>query len=302
MYDVVIVGGSYAGLAAAMQLGRARRQVLVLDAGQRRNRYVSRAHGILGHDGASPEAIWTKARAETLGYPTVHWLDTPATAARAVSDGFTVDTSGEAHRARRLILAHGVVDDIPSIPGIGARWGKTVFHCPYCDGYELGRGKLGVLASGPNAAHYASIVAEWGLPGETVLFVEDGPPSPQAAEVAALTARRIHLERNRVLEARDAPGGLELLVEGGRRYALAALFTMPRTSLPGDFVRQLGCEVEVVPTGSMYKTDARTKETTVPGVFACGDAAIAQHSVTYAIADGARAGIAAHQSLVFQVS
>jgi thioredoxin reductase len=299
MYDVVIVGGSYAGLAAALQLGRARRQVLILDAGQRRNRYVSRAHGILGHDGVSPAEIWTKAKAEALSYPTVRWLDALVTGARPLPGGFAVDAGGNYHQAQRLILAHGIVDEIPSIPGVRERWGKTVFHCPYCDGYELGTGKLGVLASGPTAVHYASIVAEWGAPAETVLFIDAGAPGPDAADEAKLAARAIHLERDRVLEARDAPGGLELLVEGGRRYALAALFAMPRTSLPGDFARQLGCELEAVPTGSIYKTDARTKETTTSGVFACGDAALAQHSVTYAIADGARAGISAHQSLVF---
>jgi len=297
--DVVVVGGSYAGLAAALQLARARREVLIVDAGQRRNRDVSHAHGILGHDGAAPAAIWTQAKAEVLRYPTVQWLDAPAVAARAVAGGFAVDAGGAARTGKRLILAHGVVDGVPSIPGVRERWAKTVFHCPYCDGYELERGKLGVLASGPNAAHYASLVAEWGAPGQTVFFVEAGAPPPDGPEAAALAARGIRIETEPLLEAQDAPGGLELLVRGGRRYPLAALFAMPRTSLPGDFARQLGCETEIVPTGSIYKTDPRTKETTVPGVFACGDAAIAQHSVTYAIADGARAGISAHQSLVF---
>jgi thioredoxin reductase len=234
-----------------------------------------------------------------LSYPTVHWLNSPVDEARVVPDGFAVGAGGENHIARRLILAHGVVDDVPPIPGIHERWGKTVFHCPYCDGYELGRGKLGVLASGPSAVHYASIVAEWGVPGETVLFVDAGAPAPDSSERATLAARRIQVETEHVLEVGDAPGGLELLVHGDRRYQLAGLFAMPRTSLPGGFVRQLGCDIEIVPTGSIYQTDARTKETTVSGVFACGDAALAQHSVTYAIADGARAGISAHQSLVF---
>ena len=302
-YDVIIVGGSYAGLAAAMQLGRARRDVLVVDAGQRRNQSVAHAHGILGFDGESPAVIAAKGKAQVLAYPTVRWLDATVSGARAVADGFVVGAGGGEHGARRLILATGLVDDVPSIPGVRERWGRTVFHCPYCDGYELERGKLGVLGAGPLAVHYASIAADWGTPGETVIFTDmhtDEGAVLTDDEVAQLASRGIRVERARALEARDAPGGgIELLVGGGGRYELAALFVMPRTSIPGDFVRQLGCEVEAVPAGSIYKTDARTKETTVAGVFACGDAALAQHSVSYAIADGARAGIGAHQSLLF---
>lgn len=298
MDDVIIIGGSYAGLAAAMQLGRARRDVLIVDAGQRRNRLVARAHGILGHDGESPAAIAAKGKAQVLAYPSIRWRDATVSAARAIAGGFAVSASGEDHTARRLILATGVVDDVPAILGLRERWGRTVFPCPYCDGYELDRGKLGVLAAGPVAAHYASIVAEWSRPGDTTLFLHDGS-APEPAELADLAARGIRVERDRVLEATDAPSGIELAVHGGRRYELAAVFAAPWTQLPGGFADQLGCEVEVGPTGAIYKTDPRSKETTVAGVFACGDIALAQTSVSFAIADGARAGIGAHQSLVF---
>jgi len=298
MYDVVIVGGSYAGLAAGMQLGRARRSVVIVDAGQRRNRNVSRAHGVLGHDGESPAVIAAKGKDEVLAYPSVRWLDGAVTEARASPGGFVVGAGAEDLLGKRLILSTGVVDDIPVIPGVRERWGRTVFHCPYCDGYELDRRKLGVLAAGPLAMHYAVIVAEWGMPGETTLFLNEGTP-PQTTELAELASRGIHVEADAVLEARDAAAGIELFVKGGRRYDLAGLFVLPSTRLPGGFAEQLGCEVETGPTGSVYKTDARTKETTVPGVFACGDAALAQNSVSFAIADGARAGAFAHQSLVF---
>jgi thioredoxin reductase len=298
MYDVIIIGGSYAGLAAALQLGRARRDVLVVDAGQRRNRFVSRAHGILGHDGASPAAVAAKGKAEVLAYPSVRWLDANVTAARAVAGGFAVTADATDHTASRLILATGVVDDLPAIPGLRERWGRTVFVCPYCDGYELDRGKLGVLAAGPVAVHYASIVSQWGKPGETVLFLNEGVP-PEPAELAELESRGIRLEAGAVLEARDAAAGIELVVRDGRRHELAAVFAAQRTRLPGDFAGQLQCEVEVGVGGTIYKTDPRTKETTTPGVFACGDVALAQNSVTFAIADGARAGISVHQSLVF---
>jgi thioredoxin reductase len=210
MYDAVIVGGSYAGLAAAMQLGRARRSVVIVDAGQRRNRNVSRAHGVLGHDGESPAVIAAKGKAEVLAYPSVRWLDGAVTETRATAVGFAVSLESEDLRAKRMILATGVVDDIAPIPGIRERWGGTVFHCPYCDGYELDRRKLGVLAAGPFAMHYAVIVAEWGVPGETTLFLNEGTP-PQATELAKLASRGIRVEPERVLEARDALAGIELL-------------------------------------------------------------------------------------------
>jgi thioredoxin reductase len=298
MTDVIIIGGSYGGLAAAMQLGRARRSVLVVDAGQRRNRFVSRAHGVLGFDGESPAAIATKGKQQVLDYPSVRWLDGAATAARSVGRGFAVSVGGEEHFAKRLILATGVVDDIPSIPGFRERWGKTIFHCPYCDGYELERGKLGVLGGGPVGQHYALIVAEWSSPEGTTLFLNDGV-APSTGELAELTSRGINVESSGVLEAKDGASGMELVVRDGRRYDLAALFVLPHTELLGGFAQQLGCELESGPAGLYYKTDPRTKETTVKGVYAAGDAGQALHSVTFAMADGARAGTSAHQSLVF---
>jgi thioredoxin reductase len=298
MHDVIIVGGSYAGLAAALQLGRARRDVLVLDAGQRRNRFVSSSHGFLGQDGASPDAIAAKGKAEVLAYPTVTWREAAVTGARWVPGGFAVRAGSEEHPARRLILATGVVDELPAIPGIRERWGKSVFHCPYCDGYELGKARLGVLGTGPMSIHYAVLVAEWGAPGETTMFL-DGSFELDSAQQAELVARDIRIERERVIGAQDAGAGIELRLGDGRRSRLAGLFVVPHTHLTGGFAESLGCEIEIGPTGSFYKTDP-TKETTVAGVFACGDAALAMTSVSFAVADGVRAGAFAHQSLVFR--
>jgi thioredoxin reductase len=298
MYDVIIVGGSYAGLAAALQLARARRRVLMLDRGQRRNRFVSASHGFLGHDGSSPNEIAAKGRAEVLAYPTVEWRDDLVTELRAISDGFTVHTASGHHQARRLIVATGVVDELPSIAGVAERWGKSVFHCPYCDGYELARGRLGVLATGPLSIHYARLVAEWSAPGQTTFFLDQSvEPSPE--QLSELAAAGIAIERQKVVAAEDAEPGILLRLHDGRTSALAGLFIMPQTHLPGGFAEQLGCELEQGPAGPFFKTD-ESKETSVPGVFACGDAALAKSSVSFAVADGVRAGIGAHQSLVFR--
>ena len=160
MHDVLIIGGGYAGIAAAMPLARARRDVLVLDVARQRNRFAAASHGFLGQDGIEPGVIAARGKGELLAYPTVGWRGEEAISARRAGDAFAVTTAtGEVH-ARRLILATGVLDELPPIPGIRERWGRTVFHCPYCHGYELDRGKLAVLATSEHSIIQAELVAE----------------------------------------------------------------------------------------------------------------------------------------------
>jgi len=297
MYDVIIIGGSYAGLAAALQLARARRRVLVLDAGQRRNRFARHSHGFLGQDGRPPDVIAATGRAEVLAYPTVTWRESLATEAVAVPGGFAVRAGSDEHRGKRLILATGVVDELPAVPGLAERWGKTVFSCPYCDGYEFDLGRLGVLATNPASAHFASLVSEWAAPGQMTLFVNGGL-EPDATQLAELAARDIQVEREPILRATGEGRGLELCFRDGRKAMLDGLFLLPSTTFKVPFGEQLGCELDAGAHGPIYKTDAN-KETTVPGVFACGDVALPKPAVAFAVADGVRAGAAAHQSLVF---
>lgn len=298
MYDVIIVGGSYAGLSATLQLARARRQLLIIDAGQRRNRFAKSAHGFLGQDGQPPGAIAEKGRAEVLAYPTVTWRKAEVTGARSVAGGFSVQAGGEEYQAKRLILATGVVDELPSIPGLRERWGQTVFHCPYCHGYELDRGRLGVLATSPMALHSVALVSEWGTPGETTLFL-NGAFEPDAEQLADLKTREIKLERELVSAAEGEAPEIDVRLRDGRHRRLDGLFVLSRTLVDNPIAEQLGCELEQGPTGPYYKTDPM-KETTVPGVFACGDVALPMGAVSLAVADGTRAGSSAHQSLIFR--
>jgi len=302
-YDVIIVGGSYAGIAAALQLARARRQVLVVDAGQRRNRFAATAHGLLGHDGHDPAAIAADARAQLMKYPTVSWRDDAAVEARADGDGFVVALAGgDTLTARRLVLASGMVDELPDVPGLAERWGVQVFACPYCHGYELDRGRLGVLAAGPMSIHHALLVSEW---GPTTLFIGgtgagsgagSGAVEPDAEQLAMLARREVTLERTAVAAV---AGAADLRLVDGRVVALAGLFIMPTPRIANPLVAQLGCELDANPVGVFVKTDL-LKETTVRKVFACGDLATGMPALALAVADGTRAGIAAHQSLVFR--
>lgn len=298
MYDVIIIGGSYAGLAAALQLVRARQRVLIIDAGQRRNRFARHSHGFLGQDGQPPEAIAAKGRAEVLAYPTATWREVLATDARSIPNRFLVRAGGEEHRGKRLILATGVVDELPAIPGLAERWGKQIFFCPYCDGYELEMGRLGALATSRESTHLALLISEWAGAGKTTFFL-NGVLEPDAEQLAALASRDIAVERERVVAIAGKEPRMEVRLGDGRATKLDGLFLVPRTRFNTPFAEQLGCELEMGPLGPHYKTDAMTKETSVPGVFACGDAALAMPSVSFAVADGVRAGAFAHQSLVF---
>jgi thioredoxin reductase len=293
----VVVGGSFAGMAAAMQLARARRRVLVVDAGRPRNRFAAASHGFLGQDGRAPADIIATARAEILAYPTVAFRAGEATHARAEGDGFELTlASGSTIAARRLILATGVVDDLPDVPGLRERWGVSVLHCPYCHGYEVADRPFGVLAVGDNAVHQALLVTEWSA--DVTLFT-NGVVRPDAEQRAALAARGVRVEEHPVAallgEGMELSGGR---MEDGEVIGIGALFIQLRTRMASPLAEQLGCEMEEGPFGPMIRTDAR-KQTTVPGVFAAGDTTRVPPNATLAAAEGVFAGFGAHQSLVF---
>ncbi|TLX56189.1 thioredoxin reductase [Stutzerimonas nosocomialis] len=291
-YDAIIIGGSYAGLSAGLPLARARRKVLVMDAGQRRNRFAGASHGFLTQDGVPPGEIAVKGRAQLMEYGSVDWVSTEAVKAERDADGFRItDRSGKQHSARVLILATGIVDVLPDIPGVAERWGASVFHCPYCHGYELHQGRIGVLATSPLSMHQALMLPDWGA---TTLLLNEAF-EPDEDELAQLAARGVVLERTPVSRLDGDP--LEVLLQDGRRLSFAGLFLAPRMRLP-ELVGQLGCETEEGPLGLFISTDP-TKATSVPGLFACGDAARAAGSVPLAVGDGAMAGVAAHRALMF---
>lgn len=291
-FDAIVIGGSYAGLAAALQLARARRRVLVVDAGQRRNRFASDSHGFLSRDGQPAAAIAAQGRADVAAYPNVAWHDGLALDARADGDGFVVDLDDAASvRGRRLVLATGVRDELPPIEGLAERWGRSVFHCPYCHGYELNQGRIGVLASGPLSVHQAQMLPHW---GQVTLFTNDVCPL-DAAQRADLAERGVQVDATPV--ARLA-GHATVVLADGRQEAMAGLFTFGRLHMTSPIAGRLGCAFDDGPLGPYLRT-GEMNQSTVPGVFAGGDAMRIAHSVTFAVADGALAGAGAHRSLLF---
>lgn len=168
-YDTIIVGGSFAGLAAATYLGRARRHVLVLDTGRPRNLFAATSHGFLGQDGRTPMDILSDARNQLGTYPSVEIAENEALVARKLDTGFEVELAdGKCVAAQTLILAFGLHDTLPDIPGLSNRWGTSVLHCPYCHGFEFSDRQLGVLYRSEMSIHQAQLITEW---GPTTLFL-----------------------------------------------------------------------------------------------------------------------------------
>ncbi len=294
-YDAIIVGGSYAGLSAALALARARKRVLIIDAGQRRNRFAQSAHGFLGQDGRPPGDIVRDGRADVAAYPTVSFIDGTATAATPTDTGFAVTLAdGTTHAASRLVLATGLVDDLPALPGLREQWGKGVAVCPYCHGYEVAGGRLGVVAFLPMAAHQALLISDWG----EVTFFPNGIAFLDEATSAALEARGVVIEEEEVAAIAGEAGHLAgIQLRDGRMVELDAVFTGVPTRMASPLPAALGCALDDSPLGPIIRIDA-IMETTVPGVYAAGDAARAPSSIAGAVAGGYLAGVAAHRSLV----
>jgi thioredoxin reductase len=292
MHDVIVVGGSYAGMAAALQLLRARRDVKVIDAGERRNRFADLSHGFLGQDGVGAAEIAVTARRQLEAYPTLSWVDGRAVAVSGKKDDFTVATAdGELHHGRRLLFATGLEDRLPPVAGLAERWGKAVFHCPYCHGYELDRGRIGVIATGPMSSHQAEIVSDWG----PVTFLTNGAVDLDAPTRQALEGRNVSIEAALI----DRIDGLaDVVLEDGRRLSFAGLFTAPFCVPSSSLAEEAGCALEETMMGLQIRTDA-AKQTSVAGISACGDVARMPHSVTLAVADGAWAGAQVHRSLLW---
>ncbi|WP_127110449.1 NAD(P)/FAD-dependent oxidoreductase [Pararhodobacter zhoushanensis] len=293
MPDVIIIGGGYAGMAAALQLLRARRDVLIIDAGQRRNRFASHAHGFLTQDGEDPAVIAARARAQIEAYPDLDWYEGEATRIDGEKGNFVVLLSdGAAFSASRVILALGVSDTLPEIPGLAERWGQSVFHCPYCHGYELNRGRIGVIASGPEITGHVGLFSEW---GEVTLLV-NGAFSMNDDHTAAMRGYGITVEETPIAAIE---GQAEVVLSDNRRLQpFAGLFVTSRAAPATGIAQAAELSLAETPMGQQIDTDS-LKETSRPGIYACGDAARVPHSLALAIADGSWAGATVHRSLVF---
>jgi thioredoxin reductase len=296
-YDVVVVGGGAAGLSAALVLGRARRRVAVVDSGEPRNAPASHMQGFLGSDGLPPRELLARGRAEIAGYG-VSVTTGVVTAITRLPTSSTGDprfelalADGSAQQARRVLVTTGLLDVVPDVPGVRERWGRDLLHCPYCHGYEVRDQPLGVLGGSPEALAHAQLVRQWSP--DVVLFTHG--TTVGVDEHDRLRARGIRVIEEpvaRLVVDQDRLTGVELA--DGQVVARSAVFVRPQFQPHDSLLAGLGCE-----TGDQGWTVVdETGLTSVPGVWAAGNAVNPRAQVITAAGEGSAAAIALNNDLV----
>jgi thioredoxin reductase len=290
-YEVIVIGGGAAGLSAALVLGRARRHTLVVDAGEPRNAPAAHMQGFLSRDGMPPAEFLAVGREEIARYG-VELVRGRAVDVTRNDDGgsFTVTLAGgRAVRARRLVVATGLKDELPAVPGVAERFGRDVLHCPYCHGWEVRDQPFGVLATTPMSVHQALMVSQWSK--DVTLFLH---------EVAEGDLSDDDLRRLAAAGVSVVPGVVaDLVVEDdhltgvrladGSTHARSVLFTAPRPLPRTGLLEKLGADLDETPFGA-YPVIDPTGRTTVPGVWAVGNAMGFSEQVVNAASSGYRAG------------
>jgi thioredoxin reductase/SAM-dependent methyltransferase len=295
--DVAVVGGGAAGLAAAIAMARSRRRVVVIDAGEPRNAPADGIHNALGNEGVPPRELLAKGRAEAESYG-VLIVHGAATRAHGTIDDFTVEVDGGSRRvhARRVILATGLKDDLPDVPGVREAWGRTVLHCPFCHGWEVRDQHIAILAPDEVALHQVMLFRQLSKT-VTVFLHEAADPTPeQWAQLDALEVTVIRPRVERLVV--DGTRVRSIEVDGGGSYDVDAVAVVPRFNARTELYEALGGEATVTPFGRQIAVDARGA-TAVPGVFAAGNAGEPMAMVVGSAASGVATGAAVHADLAF---
>lgn len=280
-FDVIIIGGSYAGLSAAMALGRSLRSVLIIDSGLPCNRQTPHSHNFITQDGEKPAMITAKAKEQVLNYNSVSFLNDIAVSGRKTETGFAITTSsGDEFESKKIIFSTGIKDVLPDIKGLSACWGISVIHCPYCHGYEFRDQKTGIMANGDRAFHLASLVNNL---TRDITILTSGKADLTTEQISRLQKHNIKVIESRISEIEHENGHIKnVIFERGNKIAFCAVYAAVPFAQHSDIPVSLGCAL----TEQGYiKTDA-LQETTLKGVFACGDNVSMMRSVANAVSTG----------------
>lgn len=291
-FDVIIIGGSYAGLSAAMALGRSMRNVLIIDSGLPCNRQTPHSHNFITQDGEKPAVIAAKAKAQVLIYSNVKFHEGLAVGGKKTENGFAIVTqSGEEFEAIKLIFATGINDIMPNMKGFADCWGISVVHCPYCHGYEFSNQKTGIMANGEKAFHLASLVNNL---TDNITILTSGKADFSDEQRTKLKNHNIKIIETELSEIQHQNGHIKnVIFKNGKSTDFNAVYAAVPFTQHTDIPVSLGCELTEL---GYIKVD-NFQKTTVPGIFACGDNSSMMRAVSNAVATGTFAGTMANREL-----
>jgi thioredoxin reductase len=292
-YDVIIVGGSYSGLAAAMALGRALRKVLIIDSGEPCNRQTPHSHNFLTQDGSTPAEISALARQQVEKYDTVKFFKGLAIKGEKIGNDFMIEVeNGETFTARKLIFATGIKDIMPDIPGTSDCWGISVLHCPYCHGYEVRHQKTGILANGDTGFESASLISNW--TNDLTLYT-NGKSTLTEQQKKKLDGHKISVSEKLIEHLEHEHGYIKnIIFKDGTKAALKALYTRFPFIQHSTIPQTLGCALT---TDGYIQIDA-SQRTTIHGVYACGDNTTRMRTVANAVSMGTTTGLMVNREII----
>jgi thioredoxin reductase len=292
-FDVIIVGGSYSGLAAGMALGRALRNVLIIDAGDPCNKQTPHSHNFLTNDGKTPSEIANLAKQQVSMYGSIRFLNGFATAGTKTANGFDIQMeTGEAFSSRKLIFATGIKDIMPDIPGFAESWGISVLHCPYCHGYEVRHQKTGILANGDAGYELSSLISNW--TNDLTLYT-NGKATLSSEQRAKLQKHKVEIVESEIDSLENENGYIRnIVLKNGTKSPLKALYARLSFIQHSSIPQTLGCEL----TQDGYIKIDQAQKTSVDGVYACGDNTTRMRTVANAVAMGTTTALMVNKELI----
>lgn len=293
--EVIIIGGSYAGLSAAMSLGRSLRSVLVIDSGTPCNRQTPHSHNFITQDGKTPKEITTIAKEQVSQYETVKFYSGIAVNAKKKEERFEIRTQpGDTFYSKRLIIATGLKDVIPDIKGFAECWGISVIHCPYCHGYEVRNTKTAILGNGDQGFELSRLISNW---TKDLALYTNGGSTLTAEQSEKLRKHNISVVENQIHSFEHTNGQIQNVVfNDNSRTSITAIYARPESIQHSDIASQLGCEIT---EQGRVKVDA-SQQTSLAGVFACGDCSNPSRDIALAVSSGVTAGGTCNKELILE--
>jgi len=292
--EVIIIGGSIAGLSAAMTLGRSLRNVLIIDCGLPCNQYSPHSHNFITQDGSRPTEIISITKEQVLKYPTVSFLDDKVINVKRVFDGFIVETKTQKYRTEKVLFATGLKDIMPEIRGFAECWGISILHCPYCHGYEVRGEETAILATGEAAYHLGILLNNW---TKDITILSNGPAELTAEQQKKLAGLNIIINEEEIAEIIHNNGYMKnVLFKNGESFEVGIWYASIPFRQQCNIAEELGC---VMTESGHIKIDDEQR-TTVEGVYAAGDNTEQPRAISVASASGTKAAFTINMELILK--